>query len=830
MAEYKDVGRIIGGVSETALQLAARIKSYDDASGIKGMLAYCPLEECLVMKTGPSSFVRVYDENAIADFLAGKQDSFAVTAGVIPVGAVGGLADSGLSVSGGVVVSGSAAVGIENSTGDSFEIVDGVATSTVPVVHPSAVSDNQSATLEDAKSVASNILEPTSENLALADLVSQLSGVIRSGFDLTQDATNIYITSGVVVTRLDATEESQFRRYEPIAVSKAKSTIANSSTWFVYTDGASIVITQSLAFVTNHQAVPLYVITRGYNGTFFIDDIRFLNRDKFHNQNYQRLVTRAITKAESSGSLSVNATTKAFTISQMEIFFLDLPSTLTAFDSTVTSFVHSYRNGAGGFTVSTRPTLDWTKWDDGDGALVSVSTQKYGNHWVFIDTSGSGVVHVVLGQAEHATIADAQKATIPAVRLGELGDYTTFEQAFRVVISGGGVVGAIDDLMSVAGGGANPVTNPVTPSWAQTLAVSRDAGGKVLKNIGNADADTDAVNRIAGDARWPLLNSRSVWCNTHTGWGLRWKKLLTRHYTRSCGFYAKIESASDFGNGKPSSMRLEFERHDSINSCGWSISEVGSRVEAVDFVVTDNGANTVSLWVRIADYSSSRITIDNIREIDPVAGVNGSTIENGEAPPTDTIVFDTANPSTLLIGVGNATADTHAMNRQTTWQGGTTASRPRSPVLYMRYFDTTLQKLITWNGTSWVTTSNHIEWLPYTSGASFLFPDFEIDIRLSGGSTVQIQGTTLGNRYTSHRDDGSDPVNGTAKQFTPLLSLIARPDGVLFTAKKIGNKITYDAIGYSGDDKIYRSGTATGDTIESFLFSGSIITSRIKYL
>ena len=149
MAEYKDVGRIIGGVSETALQLAARLKSYEDASGLKGMLGYCPLEECLVMKSGPSSFVRVYDENAIADFLAGKQDSLAVTAGVIPVGAVGGLADSGLSVSGGVVVSGSATVGIENSAGDSFEIVDGVATSTAPVVHPSAVSANQSALLGD---------------------------------------------------------------------------------------------------------------------------------------------------------------------------------------------------------------------------------------------------------------------------------------------------------------------------------------------------------------------------------------------------------------------------------------------------------------------------------------------------------------------------------------------------------------------------------------------------------------------------------------------------------------------------------------------------------
>lgn len=34
--------------------------------------------------------------------------------------------------------------------------------------------------------------------------------------------------------------------------------------------------------------------------------------------------------------------------------------------------------------------------------------------------------------------------------------------------------------------------------------------------------------------------------------------------------------------------------------------------------------------------------------------------------------------------------------------GGTTANRPASPRLYQMYYDTTISKLILWDGTNWV--------------------------------------------------------------------------------------------------------------------------------
>lgn len=36
--------------------------------------------------------------------------------------------------------------------------------------------------------------------------------------------------------------------------------------------------------------------------------------------------------------------------------------------------------------------------------------------------------------------------------------------------------------------------------------------------------------------------------------------------------------------------------------------------------------------------------------------------------------------------------------------GGATASRPASPRLYQQYYDTTISKLVLWDGTNWVDT------------------------------------------------------------------------------------------------------------------------------
>jgi hypothetical protein len=60
---------------------------------------------------------------------------------------------------------------------------------------------------------------------------------------------------------------------------------------------------------------------------------------------------------------------------------------------------------------------------------------------------------------------------------------------------------------------------------------------------------------------------------------------------------------------------------------------------------------------------------------------------------------------TPLLAAVATSGDYNDLSNKPVPQGGPTGSRPGSPVLYMNYFDTTLNKPIWWNGTNWVNSS-----------------------------------------------------------------------------------------------------------------------------
>lgn len=93
--------------------------------------------------------------------------------------------------------------------------------------------------------------------------------------------------------------------------------------------------------------------------------------------------------------------------------------TTTARDtSAADTFTGWYRNGSGGWTLQTSQT-QWnnTQYDDGDGSLGTISNNKFGVHWVYVDVVGE--IHVLYGQAQYDTLSDARTASVP----GTLPDF-----------------------------------------------------------------------------------------------------------------------------------------------------------------------------------------------------------------------------------------------------------------------------------------------------------------------------------------------------------------------------------------------------------------------
>ena len=109
-----------------------------------------------------------------------------------------------------------------------------------------------------------------------------------------------------------------------------------------------------------------------------------------------------------------------------------------AFDTSgADAFVYAYKDGAGGWTRVTGATqINNTQYDDGSGALATLSNNDYGVHWVYMCNDTPSDLRVLYGQAQYATLLAAQGATEPADadRPPELRDISTSELIAKVII------------------------------------------------------------------------------------------------------------------------------------------------------------------------------------------------------------------------------------------------------------------------------------------------------------------------------------------------------------------------------------------------------------
>ena len=87
--------------------------------------------------------------------------------------------------------------------------------------------------------------------------------------------------------------------------------------------------------------------------------------------------------------------------------------TFSAFDSSGTdTFTYYYRDGGGGWTkVTSQSQIDNTHYDDDSGTLATLTTNRYGVHWVYVDVEGH--IFIVYGQGNYK-LTNAYNAQPPS--------------------------------------------------------------------------------------------------------------------------------------------------------------------------------------------------------------------------------------------------------------------------------------------------------------------------------------------------------------------------------------------------------------------------------
>jgi len=126
---------------------------------------------------------------------------------------------------------------------------------------------------------------------------------------------------------------------------------------------------------------------------------------------HERLINVRGFERASGGEIS--ETGQRYLTSGAGVFYFGLNRITTSAQDTsgADRFTYWYRNGGGGWTkVTGQQQIDNTHYDDGSGALATLTANRYGVHWVYIHFDSD--INVIYGQGNYK-LAEAENAVLP---------------------------------------------------------------------------------------------------------------------------------------------------------------------------------------------------------------------------------------------------------------------------------------------------------------------------------------------------------------------------------------------------------------------------------
>jgi len=218
----------------------------------------------------------------------------------------------------------------------------------------------------------------------------------------------------------------------------------------------------------------------------------------------------------SGGAIGEKAT--RYVTATAGVFYIgDTRIDTSAFDSSTENFEHYYyRDGAGGWNdATTTGQIDNTHYDDGSGTLATLTTNRYGVHWVYI--SFEGKLSVVYGQGNYKyneAVLAQPPSSIPdylntfAILAGKIviqknaSSFSTIESAFVKVFVPEDTFDH-NDLASLQGGTTSEYYHLTSAEhseltdWLDNVTLLPD-GNLILPNI-KSGATQAAAGAAAGE-------------------------------------------------------------------------------------------------------------------------------------------------------------------------------------------------------------------------------------------------------------------------------------------------------------------------------------------
>jgi len=192
-------------------------------------------------------------------------------------------------------------------------------------------------------------------------------------------------------------------------------TIASANTtYFVslnYNGGSpTITLTTSNPYNADKRSIQLGKVMKETDNT-----VHFIAGGFKFQDGIEKLHTRAKTLRAlemDGGNTIAYSGTNNFTMTEGVVYGGINRFVQSAYNSVTTAFTPIYSDGGGGWTEgAVRNTIDYSKYDDGDGTLGNVGTAKYGCHWVYRHVD-DGDVYVRYGTDSYS-LADAETAQEP---------------------------------------------------------------------------------------------------------------------------------------------------------------------------------------------------------------------------------------------------------------------------------------------------------------------------------------------------------------------------------------------------------------------------------
>lgn len=150
------------------------------------------------------------------------------------------------------------------------------------------------------------------------------------------------------------------------------------------------------------------------------------------NRKARRLFLKFSKFIHAEGGTQLGGTGLSLTVTSGSFFYMLEEIPHLAFDTSVSGvdnqnvFTLWYRDGIGGWVqTANEKVIDTTVYDNNSGTPIAISNNKYGISWVYLVQDSPSSLHVVMGQADYSTVADAQVASPPSALPGLLGAHSS---------------------------------------------------------------------------------------------------------------------------------------------------------------------------------------------------------------------------------------------------------------------------------------------------------------------------------------------------------------------------------------------------------------------